>query len=254
MSKKKNCKSGEDCTHDPFQDMLFREIEEDLRMEKLKKIWDKYNIVIFAMMIIVIGAVGGKYALHSWNTYIRTNDSNIYLNAAKALRADDKKLAISELNRLEHSAKTNYNEIAAYKRALIKAKGGDYAELNKIAASKNSFNEVAAVTSAMHSIGNTDNDKKEKQEAYENALKSLEVHKSPTSPWRGTALEMSAIVALNEGNTEEARMNLQAIINDEHLSIKIKERATEMLATLPEATAAKEKEDNSAGAKTNARS
>lgn len=233
MSKKNQKKTVEEDIHDPFQDMLFREIEEDLRMEKLKKIWDKYSIVVFAVIGIIIAAVGGKHAIRSWDTYIKTKDSNIYLNAVKAYRDDNTKLANDELTRLQLQAKTNYDDVATYKQALISADKGDYSKLEQVANSKNPFNEVASITIATQHISNAVNGNSKNTEAYKNALKSLEVKKNPTSPWRGSALELSAIASIKDGDMEKARTTLQAIIDDEYLTTNVKQRAIELLATFP---------------------
>jgi hypothetical protein len=244
LSKKNQKKAIEEDTHDPFQDMLFREIEEDLRVEKLKKIWDKYSIVVFAVMAIIIATVGGKYAIKSWDTYVRTKDSNIYLNAVKAYRGDNTKLANDELTRLQLQAKTNYDDVAAYKQALISADKGDFSKLEKISNSDNPFNEVASITVATQYISDEINGNNKDKEAYKNAIKSLELKKNPTSPWRGSALELSAIASIKDGDIEKARTTLQAILDDEYLTQNVKKRAMELLATFPKEENASNEENS----------
>jgi len=38
---------------------LFDEIDEDVRRDQLKKLWEKYSILIIAGVILIIAAVGG---------------------------------------------------------------------------------------------------------------------------------------------------------------------------------------------------
>jgi len=38
---------------------LFDEVDEEVRREQLKKLWDKYSIVIIALGILVGAGVGG---------------------------------------------------------------------------------------------------------------------------------------------------------------------------------------------------
>ena len=53
---------------------LFDEVDEDVRRDQLKKLWEKYSIVIVAAAILIIAAVGG------WRGYQ-------YLEAKKAAEA-----------------------------------------------------------------------------------------------------------------------------------------------------------------------
>lgn len=38
---------------------LFDEVDEEVRREQLKKLWDKYSIVFIALMVLIVAAVGG---------------------------------------------------------------------------------------------------------------------------------------------------------------------------------------------------
>ncbi len=53
---------------------IFSEIDDDLRREKLKQLWDRYSIVLIAAAILIVAAVGG------WRGYM-------YLEAKKAAEA-----------------------------------------------------------------------------------------------------------------------------------------------------------------------
>jgi len=53
---------------------LFDEVDEEVRREQLKKLWDRYSIFIIAGAILIVAAVGG------WRGYQ-------YLEAKKAAEA-----------------------------------------------------------------------------------------------------------------------------------------------------------------------
>jgi len=53
---------------------LFDEVDEEVRREQLKKLWDKYSLYIIAVAILIVAAVGG------WRGYQ-------YLEAKKAAEA-----------------------------------------------------------------------------------------------------------------------------------------------------------------------
>ena len=65
---------------------LFDEVNEEVRREQLKKLWDQYSIYIIAVALLIIAAVGG------WRGYQ-------YLEAKKAAEAGaafDKAAELSE--------------------------------------------------------------------------------------------------------------------------------------------------------------
>jgi hypothetical protein len=53
---------------------LFDEVDEEVRRDQLKKLWDRYSLLIIAGMVLIVAAVGG------WRGYQ-------YLEAKKASEA-----------------------------------------------------------------------------------------------------------------------------------------------------------------------
>ena len=69
---------------------LFDEVDEDVRRDQLKKLWEQYSLYIIAIAILIIASVGG------WRGYQ-------YLEAKKAAEAGaafDKAVELSEGARL----------------------------------------------------------------------------------------------------------------------------------------------------------
>jgi hypothetical protein len=81
---------------------IFDEVNEDVRREQLKKLWDQYSIYIIAGALLIIAAVGG------WRGYQ-------YLEAKKAAEAGtafDKAVELAEQGK--HSeAEAAFNSLAA---------------------------------------------------------------------------------------------------------------------------------------------
>ena len=81
---------------------LFDEVDEDVRRDQLKKLWDQYSIYIVAGALLIIAAVGG------WRGYQ-------YLEAKKAAEAGaafDKAVELSEQNK-HAEAEAAFNSLAA---------------------------------------------------------------------------------------------------------------------------------------------
>ena len=81
---------------------LFDEVDEEVRRDQLKKLWDQYSIYIIAGALLIIAAVGG------WRGYQ-------YLEAKKAAEAGaafDKAVELSEQNK-HAEAEAAFNDLAA---------------------------------------------------------------------------------------------------------------------------------------------
>ena len=81
---------------------LFDEVDEDVRRDQLKKLWDQYSIYIIAAALLIIAAVGG------WRGYQ-------YLEAKKAAEAGaafDKAVELSDQNK-HAEAEAAFNDLAA---------------------------------------------------------------------------------------------------------------------------------------------
>ena len=81
---------------------LFDEVDEEVRREQLKKLWDRYSIFIVAGALLIIAGVGG------WRGYQ-------YFEAKKAAEAGgafDKAVELSDANK-HAEAEAAFNELAA---------------------------------------------------------------------------------------------------------------------------------------------
>ena len=81
---------------------LFDEVDEEVRREQLKKLWDKYSIYFIALMVLIVAAVGG------WRGYQ-------YLEAKKAAEAGaafEKAVELSEQDK-HVEAETAFADLVA---------------------------------------------------------------------------------------------------------------------------------------------
>ena len=96
---------------------LFNEIDEDLRREQLKKIWDRYSVLIIAAAVLVIAAVGGWRGYQ----YLQAQKAAVAGSAfeAAANLADQNKSAEAEeaFTKLAATAPASYRSLSRLRAA-----------------------------------------------------------------------------------------------------------------------------------------
>jgi hypothetical protein len=209
---------------------LFDEVDEDVRRDQLKKLWDQYSIYIVAAALLIIAAVGG------WRGYQ-------YLEAQKAAEAGaafDKAVELSEANK--HSeAEAAFNELAAkapygYRMMARLRAAGEVATRDPKAAAK-LYDDIAAD----RSISATAQDLAKIRAAellvdsssYPDMLQRLEPSTAPGATYRHSARELLALSAFRAGDNAAARKWLDLIANDGETPPSLRSRAEALQALLP---------------------
>jgi hypothetical protein len=209
---------------------LFDEVDEEVRREQLKKLWDRYSIYIIAGALLIVAAVGG------WRGYQ-------YLEAQKAAEAGaafDKAVELSEQNK-HAEAEAAFTELAAkapsgYRtlarlRAAAEVANRDPKEAVRL------YDEVAADRGA----GATEQDLAKVRAAalllettsYPNMLSRLEAATAPGATLRHTARELLALSAWRANDAAATRQWLDMIANDGETPQTLRARAEALQALLP---------------------
>ena len=209
---------------------LFDEVDEEVRRDQLKKLWDQYSIYIIAIALLIIAGVGG------WRGYQ-------YVEAKKAAEAGaafDKATELSEQNK-HAEAEAAFADLAAkapsgYRILARLRMATEVASRDPQAAAK-SFDEIAAD----RSIGMAEQDLARIRAAqllletstYPNMLQRLEPATAPTSTFRHTARELLALSAWRANDATAARQWLDLIANDGETPSSLRSRAEALQALLP---------------------
>jgi hypothetical protein len=209
---------------------LFDEVNEDVRRDQLKKLWDQYSIYIIAGALLIIASVGG------WRGYQ-------YLEAKKAAEAGalfDKAAELSEANK-HAEAEAAFADLAAKApagyRVLARLRtAAEVASRDQPAAAK-MFEEIAAD----RSVGVAEQDLARVRAAqlllesttYPNMKTRLEAAAAPGATFRHTARELLALSAWRANDSAAARQWLDLIANDGETPPSLRSRAEALQALLP---------------------
>jgi hypothetical protein len=209
---------------------LFDEVDEDVRRDQLKRIWDQYSIYIVAAALLVIAAVGG------WRGYQ-------YLEGKKAAEAgaafdhavelsDQDKHAEAEaaFNSLAATAPSGYRMLARLRAAAEVASHDPQAAVKlyddisadrSVGASERELAKVRAAGLLLETAG------------YPAMLERLESAAAPEATFRHTARELLALSAWRANDTAAARKWLDLIANDGDTPQGMRSRAEALQALLP---------------------
>ncbi|KIZ44174.1 MULTISPECIES: tetratricopeptide repeat protein [Rhodopseudomonas] len=209
---------------------LFNEVDEELRRERLKGLWDRYSLLIIAGAILIIVGVGG------WRGYQ-------YFEAKKAAEAGASFSAAADL-----AEQNKHAEAAAAFAKLATTAPSGYRTLARLrqAAEVGVSDPKAAVTlydqiAADRSVPAADRDLAVLRAAgllldttsYADMLPRLEPAAAPTATYRHSAREMLALSAWHSNDVAATRKWLDLINTDAETPSSLRSRAEILQALLP---------------------
>ncbi|MGY4505690.1 hypothetical protein ACVWYH_009647 [Bradyrhizobium sp. GM24.11] len=209
---------------------LFDEVDEEVRREQLKKLWDKYSLYFIALMVLVVAAVGG------WRGYQ-------YLEAKKAAEAGavfEKAVELSEQGK-HAEAETAFADLAAKApsgyRTLARLRAAAEASARDPKAAAKMYDDIAADGS----VGSEWRDLARIRAAgllvdsasYADIQQRLETSADPKSTFRHSAREILALSAWRNNDMTAARKWVDAIAEDGETPPGLRSRAEALQALLP---------------------
>jgi hypothetical protein len=210
---------------------IFKEVEEDLRREKLEKLWQRYGRAVIALAVLVVVGTAGSVA---WQRYQQHREAQLaeQYGAAIALAdptAGDLAKADAALANIA-DAGGGYGALAALERAAVKAKAGDLDGAGKIydglasdSGAPAALRDLARLLKAMRLVDSGD-------PAALTAL--LAPLMAPENPWRFSATELTALLALKSGDQKRATELFTQLADDQAAPSSLRARAAEMAAAL----------------------
>lgn len=211
---------------------LFSEVDEDLRREQLKKLWDKYSILIVGVALLVIVGVGG------WRAYSYLEGKK----AAEAGSAFDKAADLADQSKHAEAeaafAKLALDAPAGY-RILARLRAASELAARDPQAAVKQFDDIAADST----VPAVQQDMARLRAAsllvdttpYDALLPRLEAVAAPTGTYRHSARELLALSAWRANNVVATRKWLDLITNDGETPASLRTRAEALQALLPPA-------------------
>ncbi len=190
---------------------IFNEIEEDIRRERMARIWKRFGPVIVAVALFIVLGVAG-WRGWEWYSANKAQEAGGSFEAAMALsESGDRAKAEEALTALGQSGPSGYallarfraaTELATTDRAAAAAK---FEEISQDISAPALARDLARVRSALILVDTGS------QSDVASRVEALSV---PGNAWRHTARELMALAAWKAGNAADTRRWAQELVSD----------------------------------------
>ncbi|MGO8840826.1 MAG: tetratricopeptide repeat protein [Methyloceanibacter sp.] len=209
---------------------FFREVDEAVRQDRYKALFDKYGIyALVGTALIVAGVAGFK----GWTYWQESNAQAAGAEFSNALALEDNgdaAKAQEALSALAEKGPAGYRVLSRFQLALINAQAGDndkavaiYDALATDADTDSILKGLATIQAATLRLDTADYAEMERR------LKGLI---DQGSPWRYSAQELLGLSAYRLNNMLESEKQFSALLADQGTPSNLRERADMMLALI----------------------
>ena len=219
MKKKTDTNKCEDCKK--YQDQAFElEVDEDLQQERLNRFWKKYRWLVYAAVILILGATAGIQLYQSWRMKIRLSESDAFENAVTNIFAQKPDEAKPVLTQLATSGRTGYKYLARLELAGLAARQNDtQTALKEFKTLMNSdtpesLRAVATLSYVGHQVDTAD------PKTLLNELKPF----LNNPAFVGLAAELATVLYIRDKQPQEAQKMLQKALALPNLSETVQTR------------------------------
>ena len=210
---------------------IIREVDEELRREDWEQVWKKYGKFVIAGAVGIVVATAAVVGWREYDTSQRMAQGDRFARAVSQVEnAASPQEAADIMAALAADAPAGYATLARFREAKYRSDAGDrdvaialYDRLASDTAVEPMFRDLATLYSVRMQIAGGD------PAALTARLAPLTVD---GNPWRFTALELTAILALATGDTEGARRIYAPLADDPDTPESLRARAAEMLRAL----------------------
>jgi hypothetical protein len=211
-------------------DSFIREVNEEIRSEKMRSVWKRFGPLILGAAVLVVVGVAGNSLYQWWVNSQASASGDRFLSALKDADDKHKDQAVKELEQLTKDGFGSYPVLARLRLATLKAQNGD------VAAAVSDFSAIGKEQSVPAAVRNaarlraawllvdTGN--------YDQVSKEVEELAVPSMAVRHSAREVLGLAAWKAGDYAKSRDWYQLIVDDAEAPQGAAQRARTMLALI----------------------
>ena len=192
---------------EPLED----EVNEELRRQQLKSIWDRFGVYIIGFAVLIIISVGGNEIINHLNNRLSQRESNAFDNALNLIENGNDSVGLDQLIKLTEG-KTGYKGLALFRLSSESLTNGNYQEavdyLKKASLDKTLTNNLRVFAKIKAGLILVDNG------SFSEVDVLLKEVIESGGPFSFHAKEILALALIKNGRDLEAQEIFQEIAND----------------------------------------
>lgn len=207
---------------------IFHEVDEEVRREQLKKLWERYQYYIIAAVVLILVGISAWRGYEWWEAK-RAGETGAAFEAAVTLSEAGKRTEAAEaFGKIAAEGASGYRALARMREAAELAQQDPKAAIaayEKIAADRTVgpvLQDLAVLRAGQLMVDNA---------PYEELRQRLEPLAAPGRPFRHNARELLALSAWRSGDTAAAKRWADMIVADAETPASLRGRV-EMLVAL----------------------
>jgi len=201
---------------------IFHEVDEEVRRERLKKLWDRYSVYVIALAVLIVAGIAAWRGYEHWVAK-RAAAAGAAFEAALTL-SEQGKFAEAEaaLNKIAAEAPAGYRLLARMRAAAALGQIKAHDDLSADASLGAIWQDLAAVRAGMLLVDTA---------SLADMRRRLDPAAEPARSFRHTARELLALSAWRNHDLTAARRYLDMITGDAESPVGTRARA-ELLSGL----------------------
>ena len=209
-------------------DAFIQEVDEDVKNDSLKAMWDKYGLFVIAIVVIAVTAAVSFDRLQAWRTALNQRKTEAYMTVAAAGGNSDE--AVTELQKISQDNQGLFSDFAKLQIAnILLAQGKEdeaLAALEKLSAEKQVNSEVKHI--ALMKLATYRVDTMGKDEFAELLRPILEENTS----WTPMAQDLLAMSAIQNGDIDSAKEIYTKLLKVKDLPENFRNKIQDMLSSI----------------------
>ncbi|MXP63754.1 tetratricopeptide repeat protein [Roseomonas sp. M0104] len=211
---------------------IFDEVQEELRAERARRLGIRYGGLLAGVALLVLLGVGGWQGWQWWQDRQAAQSGALFLEISRKAEAPgaDLKAAGDSFASLAATSPEGYQILARLRGAALKAETGDreaalalWDQLSGDAGAPRLYRDLAGLMWVLHGMDTQD------PAVLAARLTPLT---EPSNPWRASARELQALLAIRRGDKPEAKRILEALAADVTAPRGLRDRAGRLAAGL----------------------
>lgn len=190
---------------------IFHEVDEEVRRDQLKRLWDRYSIVLIAVAVLIVGGIGAWRAYEYFEAK-KAAEAGARFEAAVTLSEQGKQAEAEQaFAKLATDAPQGYRVLARFRAAaaLAETKSADAVKAYDVIAADSSlgtmWQDLAAVRAGMLLVDSA---------TLADMTQRLTPLTEPTRAFRHTARELLALSAWRNQDAAAARKYIDMVVAD----------------------------------------